>query len=192
MSEDDLWLEALAGRIDSSPTGPASLREALALRALIRAQSADAESVALSIDPDRESMLIARARAADLLPRPAVRTPRRFIPPRLAAAAAAALLVAVGVGLWQSFEAPPRILRGAPNGVVRLQSRNPPALKQELLSELAAAGVTVSGYERLGRIGIDADLPQPVPAPIVEILSRHHIPIPTDGVLIVEFESIDR
>jgi hypothetical protein len=65
-------------------------------------------------------------------------------------------------------------------------------MKRELTNELGAAGVTVSGYERLGRIGIDADLPQPVPASIVAILSRHQIPIPRDGVLVVEFESTER
>jgi hypothetical protein len=73
-----------------------------------------------------------------------------------------------------------------------LTARDPQALKHQLTEELQAAGAKVAGYERLDRVGIDADLPQPLPAQLVRVLERHHIPIPSDGVLIVEIEAPGR
>jgi hypothetical protein len=71
---------------------------------------------------------------------------------------------------------------------VRIESSDPQALKARLLRELNAAGVHATGYDRLGRPGIDADLPQPLPPAVHILLDRHHIPIPPDGVLTVEIE----
>jgi len=44
----------------------------------------------------------------------------------------------------------------------------------------------------LGRVGIDADLPQPLSAEVAKILQRHQIPIPSDGTLVVEIASESR
>jgi hypothetical protein len=196
MSADDdaAWLEALAGR-GSETQSNLITREGLALRERIREQEAEdaAASAGLpEIDAARESELMARAVAEGLLaPRlPAVRAAwnRRFGGMRFIAAAAV-VIISVAVGLLRSMQPPTEIFRGAQNGMIRLEARDPPALKRRLIEELAAAGVEVSGYQRLGHVGIDADLPQPVPARVRQVLERHHIPIPTDGALIVEIDA---
>jgi hypothetical protein len=38
---------------------------------------------------------------------------------------------------------------------------------------------------------MDVDLPKPLPKAIDEILERHHIPVPSDGVLVIEVEAPD-
>ncbi len=84
------------------------------------------------------------------------------------------------------FSPPLETLRSAENGVVRLESKDPQLTAGNITRELSAAGVHVSGYQRLGRIGIDADLPQPLSPEVRRVLDRHRIPIPKDGALTVE------
>jgi len=72
------------------------------------------------------------------------------------------------------------------DGIVRIQSADPIALKRMLLDELRAAGIEATGYERLGVQGIDADLPQPLPENVRAILNRHGIEAPRDGTLQIE------
>jgi hypothetical protein len=201
MDDDTFWLDALAGRTDA-PSSPALSRtlvlEALALRGLIQSQQLDPASTVPSVDAARERELIERARTQGLLPPQAAGTPalgatapprRWYADTRISFAAAAVLLAAVGVGLWRSTAPPVEALRGVANGTVHLEARDPIALKRQLTEELNGAGVRVSGYERLGHIGIDADLPRPVSSPVAAILERHHIPIPADGVLVVEIDA---
>ncbi len=197
MDDDTSWLDALAGR-SGAPSSPALALEALALRGLIQSQQLDPASTVPSVDAARERELIERARAEGLLPpqaagAPAVGSaaPRRrwYADSRISFAAAAVLLVAVGVGLWRSTLPPVETLRGVANGTVHLEARDPGALKHQLTEELTAAGVRVSGYERFGHTGIDADLPRPISAPVAAILERHHIPVPADGVLVVEIDA---
>jgi chaperonin GroEL len=69
---------------------------------------------------------------------------------------------------------------------------NPMDLKRRLIEELAAARVTVSGYERFGHLGVDADLPMPIPPDVARVLERHHIPVPVDGALVVEIDPPNR
>jgi hypothetical protein len=192
-ADDDAWLEALAGRPSETPSS--LIQEGLALRERIRQQEledAAASEGLLEVDAARENELIARAVAEGLLaPRP---TParaawsRRFGGMRFMAAAAV-VIVAAAVGLLRSMQPPTESFRGAHDGTIRLETRDPPALKRRLIDELSAAGVEVSGYERLGHIGIDADLPQPVPPQVLQVLERHHIPVPADGALIVEIDA---
>jgi hypothetical protein len=199
MDEDTSWLDALAGRTDRASN--ALVLEALALRGLIQSQEFDVAPPVPTVDPARERELLERARREGLLPRLAALLPhvghaapprRWFADTRVTFAAAAMVLAAIGVGLWRSTAPPVETLRGVANGTVHLEARDPPALKRELTAELTAAGVRVSGYERLGHIGIDADLPQPVSSPVAAILERHHIPIPADGVLSVEIDAPGR
>lgn len=199
MDEDTSWLDTLAGRTDRASS--ALVLEALALRAFIQSQGIDVASPVPTVDPARERELLERARREGLLPRPAVPSPavghaaprRRWLAgPRITLAAAAMVLAALGVSLWRSTLPPIETLRGTVNGTVHLQAGDPPALKRQLTEELRAVGVRVSSYERLGHTGIDADLPQPVPAPIAAVLERHHIPIPTDGALVVEIDAPSR
>jgi hypothetical protein len=197
MDEDTSWLDALAGRTEHASSALAL--EALALRGFIRSQGFEVAPPVPAVDPARERELLERARREGLLLRPAAPAvahaapPRRwFADTRVTFAAAAMLLAAIGVGVWRSTGPPVETLRGVANGTVHLEARDPPALKRELIAELTAAGVRVSGYERLGHIGIDADLRQPVSSPVAAILARHHIPVPADGVLSVEIDAPGR
>lgn len=199
-NEDDAaWLDALAGRAGAapaqggSPQSRSAALEGLALRELLRTQLPGEESSVPRIDPERERELLARARAAGLLQEPAVRPGRRrFLALRTAAAAAAVIIIALGISPYRNSREPAETLRGLENGTVHLESPDPPALRRRLTEELRAAGVAVTGYERLGHLGIDADLPQPLPPQIRSILERHHIPIPDDGALVVEIETAER
>jgi hypothetical protein len=185
--DDDAWLEALGG--GAADTNLASGREARALRDLIRVQNLQ-YSVATAVDPVREARLIDRARAAGLLSAPESKSPSRrgWLMPRRGLLVAAALIVVVIAGVVRGLLPPTETFRGLSDGTVRLEAHDPLALKQRLIEELSAAGVRVVGYDRLGRAGIDAELPKPVAGQVRSILDRHHIPIPKDGTLVVEIE----
>jgi hypothetical protein len=206
MSNDDdtSWLDALAGRIDSDTATREPALEAQVLRKFIQAEESQVQDVAAVADVPirsdaRERELLDRARAEGLLPNE--NAPRRtaaaasrgrrrwFADNRIKYVAAALVLVTASVGVWRSTLPPIETLRGTINGTVHLEARDPPELKRQLIEELNAAGVQVTGYERLGHIGIDAELPLPVSAPVAAILDRHHIPVPADGVLAVEIDS---
>jgi hypothetical protein len=184
--EDDNWFDALAGRSggEAAATNDAHAR---AIRAAILSRSAAEEIPVAAEDPTREAALIARARTAGvLLPVAGGRASRRGTG-WLAAAAIAC--VAVGVTLQMNTRSPTPITRGAASGIVRIRAPDPLRLKQELIRELEEAGVHARGYEQLGRQGIDADLPMPVTAEVRNLLGRHGIALPADGVLQVEIES---
>jgi chorismate mutase len=205
--EDEVaWLDALAGRVGPrDPTRSSSanerlnlVQEALALRAFIRAQEIQNGPAVPTVDAARERELIERARAAGLLSAaaPARVAPLRrrwFASSRTGFAAVATVILVIGAaGIWRSTLPPPETLRGIVGGTVHLEARDPPALKRQLVEELAAAGVSVSGYERFGHLGFDADLPMPVSAAVAQVLERHHIPIPRDGALVVEIDPAAR
>ncbi|HEX4241080.1 MAG TPA: hypothetical protein VHZ53_06705 [Steroidobacteraceae bacterium] len=219
VEDDQAWLDALAGAAPADGVRSPAVLEALALRELIRTQqggarAADARTEVAIIDPRREEELIARARAAGLLPQagqagqaaqasgvhagraragkmPAEGVPaagrRRFGGRRATLTAAAATLAVAAVLLLPRH--PAETFRGTENGVVHLQSADPAALKRRLTDELGAAGIHAVGYRRLGHEGIDADLPQPLTGEAREVLERHHIPIPADGALVVEIDA---
>jgi len=188
---DDSWLDALAGRapgVGSAGANP----EGASLRAAIQAQR-DASPVEIAAeDPQREEALLERARASGLIaPSARSRTRLARLPTWGGWLAAAALACVFVTTIQMRRIAPPSpIVRGAPGGIVRMQSADPVKLKQDLIQELAAAGVSANGYERFGRQGIDADLPAPLPAPIRDILQRHGIAPPASSVLQLEIEPV--
>jgi len=190
MDEDtEIWFQALAGRTTADDRREPAL-EARALRErLLRMPQTDA-AVESSADADREAALLQRARREGLLAdrvdrRRGLRLERLLRWPALTALTALACsAVTVAILLHPAHE--PEAVRGAPGEPVRLTAADPQQLKSELLAELKSAGVQVTGYERLGREGIDADLPQPPSARVRAILSRHHIEVPPDGVLRIE------
>lgn len=189
---DDVWLDVLAGRVapaQVSEQSRALALEAAALRELIHAQESLSPLAVPGVSAVREQALIARARRDGLLVSYPTGPRRRFSLRRLSLSAAAALVVAVGIGVWRTSLPPPEVVRGVDQGTVHMEARDPAALKRQLTDELEAAGVKVSGYERLGRLGVDADLPQPLPSEVAKILERHHIPIPSDGALVIEIAS---
>ena len=193
INDDDAWLEALAGRIEPAQIPEdqhrALVLEAFALREWIRRQASPPISEVRSVDVMREQDLLARATREGLIALPGAARRSRIGVRRFALAAAAVLVVAIGIGFWQSIKIPQQTVRGIDHGTVYLVARDPLELKRQLTTELQAAGAKVSGYTRLGRVGIDADLPQPLPEPIAQVLKRHHIPIPADGILVVEIEA---
>jgi hypothetical protein len=103
--------------------------------------------------------------------------------------AAALAGVAIGVNALRYMRVPPETFRGAANGVVELETQDPRALKQRLIQELKGAGVSATGYERLDRVGLDADIPLPVTPNVRRVLKQHQIPVPSDGVLVVEIHA---
>jgi hypothetical protein len=180
---DNDWIDGLAGR-GVDPASPAHA-EGSALRRMLQAhlvQQANAErattaSIA-SPDPMRERALIERARREGLL---GARTTWR---PMLIAAGIA--MLAIGI-VWETFMRPEAVVvREGAARPAQLQSRDPAALKRQIIDELRAAGVVATGYEALDVQGIDADLPQPLTPEVRSVLAKHDIPVPRDGVLRIE------
>lgn len=178
--EDDRWFKALAGHSESADRSEESA-QATALRAAIRARRVPDAGEVRATDSRREAQLIARARAAALLPR---HQTLRWV-------ALAAVLACVAVGVSLQMRNPAPVVRGDASGVVHLRSRDPLQLKNDLLRELNAAGVAATGYALPGRQGIDADVPSPLPVPVRQVLERHAIPTPKGTVLRIEIEADD-
>jgi hypothetical protein len=179
--EDDQWLAALAGKSPAAARDEPSAQGA-ALRSAILARTVSEPGAVPTIDPRREAALIARARAAGLL-RPAKHRTLWW-----ASLAAALAFVVIGVSLHMRPETATMVLRGDSAGPLRIRAADPLRLKQELLRELNAAGVQATGYNNLGRQGVDADLPLPLPGAVRKILERHAIPVPAGSVLQLEIE----
>ena len=186
--DDQEWLDALAGREHADS---AAAREARNLRAAVRARTVSDVSEIAAEDATREASLIARAEREGLIshspPQLSVDKERhdaRRQWPRLAAAAAIACF-AIGLA-WLAYRPVELDTVRGPDEIVRVESENPLALKERLIDELRRTGVDAVGYEMLGRHGIDADLPQPIPAAVRQVLARYGIPVPADGVLRVE------
>jgi len=187
--EDQDWLEALAGR---TPEGSnhAAIREARRLRELIQRNVHAPDALVPERDARREAQLLERARCEGLIdPSQLTRRRRRLMRPTgIGGLALAAGLACIAVALTFLLHNTPQTqhLRGARADVVRIEAANPTALKVQILQELRAAGVTATGYEQLGVEGIDADLPKPVPPRVRDVLTRHHLSVPSDGVLKIE------
>lgn len=186
----DIWVESLAGRKGTAAREAsrhvAAAVEAEALRAGILARPIEATEPVPERDPQREDALIARARREGLLPPHSIVRPRRVAWRYAALAAAAAVLVVAGV-LYRTIQRPAEeVVRGAEGGIVRLTSPDPAALRDQIAVELRRAGIESIRYERLGRYGLDAEIPVPVPFLIADVLRRHGIPLPRDGALAIE------
>lgn len=188
--EDQDWLEALAGRSPAGPLG-APAREAQRLRAAIQRNVQVPDVPVAGRDPRREAELLERARREGLIdPTQLTRRRRRLMRPAGVAGwmALAASLAGVAVALALLLHGGPQKehFRGTPESVVRIEAADPTALKMQILDELRAAGVSATGYEALGVEGIDADLPQPVPPRVREVLARHHLTAPEGRELRIE------
>ncbi len=187
-SDDQTWFDLLAGRAtsDNDPVASSEARQ-LRQRLLARAeQRPDYEPT--QHDRAREDQLIERARFAGVLPQRMVRrSPRRNALNLLAAAAL--ICVAITAGYQLRNARPPEVVRSGSPEVVRLSATNPLQLKYQIIDELRRVGIAATGYELLGRQGIDADLPQPIADDVRSVLQKYRIPLPVDGVLRVEIES---
>jgi len=177
---DRQWLDGLAGR--GTATAPDAI-EGASLRRAIQALLAEDGAASPARDRSREDALIARARSEGLL------EPRRALAwwATRGGLALAAVVMVAAVGLWLRPGSEPPVVRGASDGVVRLEVADPPAERDRLVGDLRDLGVAAVAYDRFGRAGVDADLPQPLPAAVRQALERRRIPLPADGVLRVEF-----
>jgi hypothetical protein len=199
---DDLdWFDAIAGR--PRPGADArTLLEATLLRAAARAWAPrPLPAEALRTDPEA---LLARARHEGLPTRGrwcagcaqrwrALRSRPWAGGLGLAVAALLAVLVfGVLPPLGDDGAGDPGVLpvlRGAPaDGVWLLRDAEPQALRDRIADELAAAGLAAHRYERLGRFGLDAEVPAPTSAAVAQALHRHGVQPGPDGVLRIEVE----
>lgn len=187
---DQDWLDALAGR---TPAGSdrAAIAEARQLRELVQRNVHTPDVPVAARDAQREAQLLERARRDGLIdPAQISRRSGRLVrrPGVGGWVGLAAALAGIAVALTVFFHAAPRAehLRSARENVVHMKAADPTALKMELLDELRAAGVAATGYEGLGVAGIDAQLTKPVPPRVRDVLTRHHLSVPDDGVLRIE------
>ena len=192
-ADNETWVDVLAGRRASGPNQHAAREARLLRESLLRRwqlQSADQPAQLPARDARREAQLLARAQREGLIDPAQLQQRSRWLRGGRAAvtlaAAAAIACVAIGLSVFLRTGTPQEIYRGTPEGVVSVEAANPTALKGELIMELRAAGVAATGYERFGIQGIDAELPRPVSSRVREVLEKHHLPVPADGVLKVE------
>jgi hypothetical protein len=189
-ADDKTWLEVLAGRTPADPSQPVA-REALALRESISRRRQAQHPDLPAHDPQREAELLARAQREGLIDPSRLHRRPRWLgsasrPAVTLAYAAAIALLSVGLFLFLRTGHEPEVVRGTHDGIVTIEARDPVALQERLVRELRAAGISATGYERLGFQGVDADLPRPIPQSVREVLEKHHVPIPGDGSLRVE------
>jgi hypothetical protein len=106
---------------------------------------------------------------------------------------AAAMAIAVLALAWNLRPASDtsRVPFDVVNGTVRVTAPDPRALEQQIVADLASAGVQANGYEQLGIIGIDADLPRPLTAEARAVLDKHRLAAPANGVLRIEIAKQD-
>jgi hypothetical protein len=182
--EDEDWVEGLSGRGHSSRAG---LEGAM----LHRAPAEDAGPPETS--PVREEQLLERARREHLLGSPAQG------PWRSKWMALAAMLTVVAIGAsWLYRPAPGTtpadriIVRGGADAAIRIEVADPAAAQERLLAELRAEGIEGTGYEMLGRYGIDADLPVLLTDAQRQLLRRYRVNEPADHVLKLEFAEPQR
>lgn len=183
-TEDQAWLEALAGRqAKNAPSTPASMEAAVlrgAILARAAAQPAPGDNDPVATDPRREARLLEQARRAGLLPRA---TPVRMW------YAAAAIVACLAVGLvWLTRGNDQEVERGQAAAPQRIVADDPVELQHRILESLHAAGIDATGYESLGRRGIDADLPEPRSPAVQQVLEQYGLHAAPDGVLRVEIE----
>lgn len=209
--DDDDWLETLAGK-GRQGAAPATQLEATWLRDALRRDTARQQLAAEAIEPATDGLqrLLARSAAEGLADATAQR--RRWLPGlchgcaarwRLAWAwlhagrttgwaAAGTLATAALLGAWlvapveqPATEAP--VLRHAPGALQVFIDAQPLLRRDRLAATLESAGVSVRRYERLGRHGLDAELPWPLPAALGQALREQGLQTPKQAELKVEF-----
>ncbi len=214
MSDDELWLQTLAGRTGPAhrATGPAAAprpaqNEAELLRDAMRRWPAAAPSLAVSAEDIEQ--LVAAARDAGLLA-PRWHLCRACLQRALSWLQAlghwpAGLMTAGVVALLLLGVALPLLLRPAADddgpalrapaqaGVQLRQAAQPEAARDALAGRLQALAVPVQRYQRLGRFGLDAELPvapHPANEALARLLREEGLVVAADGSLRVEYSAI--
>lgn len=199
--DDQHWFDLMAGR--AAPEAHGRTRaDAAWLRAALLAYRAQAPAGAMP-DPERRiHKLLHRAVAAGVLPpatapRAATGRPgrwaarwqgwrQRLVPPGLRWAPALAVLV-LGAALLVGQQTPaPTVPTEVERGpaLQQLSVADPVQRQQQLLQALRAAGLDAHGFERLGRRGVDIELPVPLPPAQAQALQREGLQ-PTGGPSLV-------
>jgi len=200
-TDDDDWLDALAGR-PRPGSRPATLAEAALLRRAARAWPPEAaaeptpeDAAALQQAAARAGLLRRRrwcsgcaARWQAWQQRVATADPRGW-------ALAASLAVAVLLSPWAWRDTGPAepVSRGAPDANAEstrlLQHADPRAERDRLAAELETLGARVQRFERLGRHGLSAEWPRPVPPATDQRLRALGLARAADGSLQIEVEA---
>lgn len=214
--DDEAWIAALAG--EDLPGGRAETRlEAQLLRAAARRQAAQPGPAAsahelerlqasLAALAERESRQAGAAAGRGPGARLCSGCARRWQQLRAAwarrprgAVAAGGLILALPWLLWWPTTPPggPAVdaepaLRGAGSTGLRVVTRpDAEQRRNSLAQQLAAQGASVRRYERLGRFGLEAQLPVPMPEPLApglqQALQADGLAVGSDGLLSVEF-----
>ena len=208
--DDQHWFDLMAGR--AAPEAHGRTRaDAAWLRAALLAYRAQAPAGAMP-DPERRiGTLLARAVAAGVVPPAATQPPpqgtalhhraagrlgrwwhhaqdwrRRWASPGLRWTPALAVLVlaaALLVGLQPPPPSTPSEVERGP-ALQQLSVADPVQRQQQLLLALRAAGLDAHGFERLGRRGVDIELPVPLPPAQAQALQREGLQ-PTGGPSLV-------
>jgi len=197
--DDQQWFDLIAGR-EAGDARPSLQHEAAWLRAALLTYRAHTPEGLPPPPEARIGPLLARARAAGVLPPAAVVVPSssrsrpgdtgrawarsRSWPWALAAAIA---VLAVGLPVWQARfglpdEAP--VMRGPSEQ--RLVVGEPQQHQAALVQALREAGFDAHPYERLGRLGVDIALPEPLSAGQAEALRAWGLTVPSGPTLQVE------
>ncbi len=196
---DDLqWFELMAGR-NASDARSATRADAAWLRAALLSYAPQPPSGVMPEAGARATRLIARAVAAGVL-RPAELTGwRRALhalrqpkPGRqrgwqglgLATLAVLSLTLFLRVNVPMPPGEPADAERGA--AVQQVISSDAPARQKQLLRALRAAGLDAQPYERLGRLGVDVELPQPLSPPQRAALQNQGLKPPAGRSLLIE------
>lgn len=198
--DDQQWLDLLAGR-PVPDAAPRTAQEATAFRSALLACRAQAPAGSPSAPEQRVERLIHRARAAGLVPPPAAaapagRRPASWLASWLArlrrwpvGAAVMAMLVAGLVlvpWLQQAGDEPSApVLRG--DAVQTRVAADPAADREAVRAALRAAGLDAAPYQRLDRLGLDVELPQPLSARQHQALTALGLAPPAGPALRIEF-----
>jgi hypothetical protein len=199
--DDEDWLEALEGRPNPAAS-EATNREAALLRQAYQELARDLPQV----EPRRtdEDALVARAHALGLgsTPPPAadrglagrLREVLTAVLTRpwmgaLAGGFAVALLAVMVWPLWQASPGDDTVLRQPAGAVLLRRVQDPQTQRNRLAEQLVAVGAQVTRYERLGRYGLDAVVPQPLSPQARDLLVREGLVLAIDGSLSLEFEA---
>ncbi len=194
--DDQQWFELLAGRA-APDAHQGTAQEAAWLRAALLAYRAQAPAGEPAPPEQRAERLVERARAAGIVPRPTQPPPdRRRVPwwplPLRAwpwAGALLATLVGAMVALpWllpEPHEPEAPVLRG--DAVQTRQASDPAADREAVRAALRAVGIEAAPYQRLDRLGLDIELPQPLSADQRQALIGLGLVPPAGPALRIEF-----
>ncbi len=203
--DDQAWLDLMAGR-GSDRAEPRTRAEAAWLRAAMLTYKVRAPIGDMPDPVQRLERLLERAVDAGVLPSAAAR-------PSLGHGASTMTMVR---GIWQTLRAalrsPPRVvvavsvvlaaltlwmtqpvhapeapaMRGAPT-TQQIRSEQPEQERDRAMGLLRAAGFEVSAFTRLGRVGLEVDVPSTMSQAQSRALNQLGLGVPSTAVLVVEY-----